>query len=54
MTDIHVARVAARFLYLTRELGYSTRDAWDALLGAGAYERFASDLYDQLRAKAGR
>lgn len=32
--------------------GASTREAIDAVLGAGTYDRLASDLYDALRAKA--
>lgn len=36
-----------------RENGMSLRDAFDAVLGEGAYAKLASDLYDALRAKAG-
>lgn len=32
--------------------GLSLRDAIDAVLGAGTFEKVAGDLYDALRAKA--
>lgn len=32
--------------------GLSTREAFDRVLGAGAFERMASDLYEALKAKA--
>ncbi len=41
------AMIAARIA-----AGASTREAIDAVLGAGTYDRLASDLYDALRAKA--
>lgn len=34
--------------------GADTREAVDSVLGEGAYERLASDLYDALRAKVAR
>lgn len=41
--------ISLRILTLVQE-GFSVRDAFDAVLGAGAYEKLASDVYDQLRA----
>lgn len=32
--------------------GMSPRDAFDAVCGAGSFERLAGDLYDQLRERA--
>jgi hypothetical protein len=34
--------------------GKSIKDAMDAVLGAGIYDKVVSDLYDELRAKAGK
>jgi hypothetical protein len=34
--------------------GKSIKDAMDAVLGAGTYDKVVSDLYDELRAKAGK
>jgi len=36
-----------------RNNGMSLRDAFDAVLGAGAYSKLAGEVYDALRAKAG-
>lgn len=35
-----------------RQAGFTMREAFDAVLGAGAWEKFAGDLYDALRAKS--
>lgn len=32
--------------------GMSLREAFDAVLGQGAYDKLAGDVYDELRAKA--
>lgn len=34
--------------------GKSLPEAFDAVLGAGAYAKLAGDVYDALRAKAGK
>lgn len=34
--------------------GKSLPEAFDAVLGAGAYQQFAGNLYDALRAEAGK
>jgi hypothetical protein len=42
------AKTAARIAKLMAE-GMDIRTAFDAVLGAGAYAAFASDLYDTLQ-----
>lgn len=44
------AKISARIVALIAE-GASTRDAVDTVLGAGTFDKLASDLYDALRAK---
>lgn len=34
---------------LLKEAGATVKEAFDAVLGAGAYNRLASDVYDELR-----
>lgn len=43
--------ISARILHLVGQ-GLSIRESFDEVLGAGAYERMAGELYDALRAKA--
>lgn len=45
------ALISARIM-LAKVGGMSTREAFDHVLGAGAYEAMARDLYHGLRAKA--
>jgi hypothetical protein len=47
------AEISRRIMAL-RAQGKSVKDAIDAVLGAGAYDKLASDLYDELRAKAAK
>jgi hypothetical protein len=35
-----------------QQAGMTLPAAFDAVLGAGSYDKLASDLYDELRAKA--
>lgn len=42
--------ISLRILALVKS-GMSEREAFDAVLGAGSFEKMASDLYDALRAK---
>lgn len=44
------AKISARIAKLMTE-GMDVRTAFDAVLGAGAYDAFASELYDALRAQ---
>jgi hypothetical protein len=46
------AKISARIIAL-RAAGLSTRDAVDAVLGAGTYSKIAGEVYDTLRARAG-
>lgn len=46
------AKVAAR-IAIEMSKGATTAEAFDIVLGAGAYDAFVSDLYDALRKKAG-
>lgn len=48
--DVKNAKITALLVGLMRA-GVPVRDAFDLVLGAGAYERMASDLYDALRAR---
>jgi len=43
--------ISLRIITLQRG-GMTLPEAIDAVLGAGSYARIASDLYDELRAKA--
>jgi len=43
--------ISARILAL-KNSGMSLREAFDAVLGAGAYDKLAGEVYDALRAKA--
>lgn len=45
------ARIAAR-IAAAHTNGMTIADAFDFVLGAGAYDRFVDDLYTQLRAGA--
>lgn len=45
------ANISARIVFLLSQ-GMDVAAAVDAVLGAGTYEKLASDLYDALRAKA--
>jgi hypothetical protein len=47
------ATISLRILTLVNG-GMELRAAFDEVLGAGAFEKMASDLYDGLRAKAGK
>lgn len=42
--------ISARILVMVAE-GASVREAFDAVLGEGAYETMAGEIYDALRAK---
>jgi hypothetical protein len=42
--------ISARILTL-KNSGMSLRDAFDAVLGQGAYDKLAGEVYDALRAK---
>lgn len=44
-------RISAEILKLVLE-GKDVRQAFDAVIGAGTYEKLASEMYDELRAKA--
>ena len=41
-------KISLRILSLV-DAGYSLPEAFDAVLGAGAYEKMAGELYDALR-----
>lgn len=41
--------ISAKILFLKSE-GYSTREAVDAVLGLGTYDRIAGEVYDRLNA----
>lgn len=43
------AKISARILVLVQS-GMTLPQAFDAVLGAGAYAKFAGELYDALRA----
>lgn len=43
-------KISARIMYLVKVEGMPLRDAFDAVLGTGAYEKLAGELYDALRA----
>ena len=43
--------ISARILVLVSH-GMTLRDAVDAVLGAGTYEKLAGDVFDALKAKA--
>lgn len=45
------AQISARILRRV-QAGMDIRQAFDEVLGQGAYERMAGDLYDAIRAKA--
>jgi len=45
------AKISARILALVAA-GQDVRTAFDNVLGAGAFERLAGDLYDTIRARA--
>lgn len=47
------AAISARILAL-KNAGMPLRQAFDAVLGEGAYSKLVGDLYDELRAKAGK
>ncbi len=53
MTNEMNAVISLRILVLKAQ-GKTTREAIDAVLGAGTSEKLVSDLYDALRAKAGK
>lgn len=53
MQALKNAKISAMILILIEE-GMALRDAFDAVLGEGAYEKMVSDLYHDLRAKAGK
>lgn len=44
-------RISAEILKLVRN-GKDIRQAFDAVIGAGAYEKLAGEVYDELRTKA--
>lgn len=52
MQAIKNAAISAQILSL-KAAGMTTREAVDAVLGAGTYSRIAGEIYDALRAKAG-
>ena len=43
--------ISAKILKLVRE-GKDIRQAFDAVIGSGAYEKLAGEVYDELRSKA--
>ncbi len=45
------AKITAMLVGLMKA-GVPVRDAFDLVFGAGAFERMAGDLYDDLRARA--
>ena len=47
------ATISAAILYKIA-IGMTTREAVDAVLGAGTYTRVAGEVYDALRAKAAK
>lgn len=51
MSNEKIANISARILANIAS-GMTTREAFNAVLGEGRYEQLASDVYDQLRAKA--
>ena len=52
MQELKNAIISDRIIR-TVEQGHTVAEAVDIVLGAGTWERFASDLYDALRAKGG-
>lgn len=50
MEAIKNAAISARILALMSE-GQTLRQAFDAVLGEGAYTKLAGEVYDALRAK---
>lgn len=48
---INNAKISARIIAKIGE-GLSLPEAFDAIMGTGAYKAFAGDLYDSLQAKA--
>jgi hypothetical protein len=52
-TDLINKTISARILYAMAN-GDDARTAMDKVLGAGTYDKLVSDLYDGLRAKAGK
>jgi hypothetical protein len=51
MEALKNAAISARILE-AKNSGLTMREAFDAVLGAGAYDAMVSDLYDSLRAKS--
>ena len=51
MTADQIAAISERILIKAAELG-SIRCAYDAVLGAGAFEKMAGGLYEALNVKA--
>lgn len=45
------AIISAKILKLVAE-GINLRDAFDAVLGQGAFEKLAGEIYDELRGRA--
>lgn len=50
MNELKNAAISAKILSL-KQSGMTLRQAFDAVLGEGAYSKLAGEVYDTLRAK---